>query len=78
MLYGKAGAGKTQYALHYFNSTALLVSEIEDLKLLRPQHTGIVFDDITLGPDGEDMSPEDTIHILDLECRRSTCITVRL
>ena len=63
VLAGVSGAGKTQFALHHFKGKALLVRELEDLKKLTAEHSGIVFDDI----DCSRLPAVVAIHLLDLE-----------
>lgn len=63
VLAGVSGAGKTQFALHHFKGKGLLVRELEDLKKLTAEHSGIVFDDM----DCSGLPTVVAIHLLDLE-----------
>lgn len=60
---GPSNTGKTQFALAHFKHP-LLVRHIDQLKTLRPDHDGIVFDDMSFGQ----WPPESVIHLLDIEC----------
>lgn len=48
LIWGKTGTGKTNYALAHFNNP-LLVRHMDDLKQLKIDHDGIVFDDLEFG-----------------------------
>lgn len=65
LIVGASGTGKTQYALAHFKNP-LLVSHIDKLKTLNPDHDGIVFDDMSF----THWPPESVIHLLDSECER--------
>lgn len=61
LVWGKAGAGKTQWALGHFK-TPLLVSHMDKLKLFDSEiHDGIVFDDMSF----RHLHAEAIIHLLD-------------
>lgn len=66
LLSGRSGIGKTHYALAHFKCP-LLVSHIDDLKKLSPDHDGIVFDDMSF----KHMPIEGVIHLVDYELERS-------
>lgn len=64
-LLGPSGYGKTELALSLFKN-ALLVSHMDQLKDLRPEHDGIVFDDVSVAH----WPRESVIHITDLAKKR--------
>lgn len=66
LLTGASGTGKTRFALDHFEKP-LLVSRMEDLKRLTPNHDGIVFDDFSFAG----YTIEDCIHICDTEMPRT-------
>lgn len=66
VLTGTSGVGKTQYALAHFRKP-LLLSHIDQLKELKKDHDGIVFDDMTF----RHWPPQSCIHLLDLELPRA-------
>lgn len=60
LMWGDTHLGKTEFALAHFKNP-LLVRHIDDLKKLRPQHDGIVFDDMSFTH-----WPKDNVkHLLD-------------
>lgn len=63
---GPSGIGKTQYAIHHF-ARPLVISHIDDLKKLCPDHDGIVFDDMIF----THWPPNACIHLCDLELTRA-------
>ena len=63
---GKAGTGKTAYALSHFKA-AVLVSHIDDLKKITDETDGLVFDDMSFNQ----WPPGSIIHLLDSEQDRS-------
>jgi len=65
LITGSSGTGKTQFALAHFKNP-LLVSHIDKLKTLTPDHDGIVFDDMSF----THWPAESVIHLLDFECER--------
>lgn len=65
-LSGVSNSGKTQWALAHFKNP-LLVSHMDQLKRLGPDHDGIVFDDMAFNH----WPPESVIHLLDMECERA-------
>jgi len=66
VLYGKSGAGKTEFALAHFERP-LLVSEMDDLKGLTARNDGIVFDDMEFTT----LSAKAVIKLLDTSYKRS-------
>lgn len=66
VIYGMSNAAKTAYACAHFTKP-LLVSHIDDLKLLMPDNDGVVFDDMCFSH----YPPESCIHLVDLEYERS-------
>ena len=67
LVFGKAGTGKTQWALAHFQNP-LLVSHTDDLKEFDPEdHDGIVFDDMSF----KHLPSDGIIHLLDKEIDRS-------
>lgn len=72
---GPTGVGKTTWALRNFPRPLLVVSQIDDLKALRPgYHRSIVFDDVTFAGDehGKGAWPVTAqIHMLDFFLQRS-------
>lgn len=66
LLWGDSGIGKTQYALAHFINP-LLVSHMDQLKSLSPDHDGIIFDDMSF----KHWPPESVIHLLDTEVERA-------
>lgn len=66
VLHGKAGTGKTAFAVAHF-AHPLLVSELDGLKKFKAgTHDGIIFDDV----DCSNMTPEAVIHLLDMDYDR--------
>lgn len=65
LITGPSGTGKTQWALAHFKNP-LLVSHVDKLKTLNPDHDGIVFDDMSF----DHWPPESVIHLLDTEVER--------
>lgn len=65
LLCGSSNTGKTQFALAHFVNP-LMVSHPDRLKLLSPDHDGIVFDDMSF----KHWPVEAVIHLLDSECDR--------
>jgi len=65
LITGRSGTGKTQFALAHFKNP-LLVSHVDKLKTLTPDHDGIVFDDMAFNH----WPPESVIHLLDIELER--------
>jgi len=65
LIHGPSGVGKTQYALSHFKNP-LVVSHIDKLKELSPDHDGIVFDDMSF----THHPPESVIHLLDVDLDR--------
>lgn len=67
LIWGKAGSGKTQWALSHFQNP-LLVSHIEDLQEFdEDEHDGIVFDDMSF----KHLPGQAIIHLLDQDLERS-------
>jgi len=67
LVWGKAGSGKTQWALGHFK-TPMLVSHIDMLKMFdEDQHDGLVFDDMSF----KHLHPGAIIHLLDINDDRS-------
>ena len=66
LINGPSNFGKTQWALAHFKNP-LLVSHMDQLKRLGPDHDGIVFDDMSF----DHWPPESVIHLLDMECERA-------
>jgi len=67
LVFGKAGTGKTQWALAHFKNP-LLVSHTDDLKEFdTDDHDGIVFDDMSF----KHLPSDGIIHLLDKEIDRS-------
>lgn len=63
ILWGKAGIGKTQFALAHFKC-ALLISHIDALKTFDPaRHDGIIFDDMAF----THLPKPGQIHLLDID-----------
>jgi len=65
LLWGGTGLGKTQFALAHFKNP-LVVSHIDKLKNLSPDHDGVVFDDMAF----KHWPKEAVIHLLDKEVDR--------
>lgn len=65
LLTGLSGSGKTQWALAHFKNP-LFVSHIDKLKILSPDHDGIVFDDMAF----DHWPVESVIHLLDMDMER--------
>lgn len=65
LITGPSGTGKTQFALAHFKNP-LLVSHVDKLKTLTPDHDGIVFDDMSF----DHWPVESVIHLLDTDCER--------
>jgi len=65
LLHGGTGLGKTQFALAHFKNP-LVVSHIDKLKNLSPDHDGVVFDDMAF----KHWPKEAVIHLLDKEVDR--------
>lgn len=67
LIWGKAGSGKTQWALSHFKNP-LMVSHIEDLQDFDiDEHDGIVFDDMSF----RHLPGQAIIHLLDSDFERS-------
>jgi hypothetical protein len=67
LVWGKAGSGKTQWALAHFKNP-LLVSHMDDLKEFdEDEHDGIVFDDMSF----KHLPGQAIIHLLDIDMDRS-------
>jgi hypothetical protein len=67
LVWGRAGSGKTQWALAHFKNP-LLVSTIDDLhEYDEEEHDGIVFDDMSF----KHMPGQAIIHLLDIDLERS-------
>jgi len=64
-LYGPSGYGKTELAKSLFEN-ALMVSHMDQLKKLGPEHDGIIFDDVSV----KHWPRESAIHITDLAHKR--------
>lgn len=65
-VYGPSGTGKTQWAVHCFDSP-LVVSHMDGLRDFDPnEHDGIVFDDMSFGHHPR----ESVIHLLDWDLER--------
>jgi hypothetical protein len=64
-IYGATNTGKTQWAIHQFENP-LVVSHIDQLKLLHNYHDGIIFDDMTFGH----WPQEAVIHLTDWDIDR--------
>jgi len=76
-LVGETGLGKTEYALSLFK-TPLLVSHMDQLKQLTPEHDGIVFDDVSI----KHWPREAGIHLTDVQNKRGinvkhSCVVLR-
>lgn len=65
LLWGPSGSGKTSFALAHFKNP-LLVSHIDKLKNLSPDHDGVVFDDMSF----KHWPKESIIHLLDYDLPR--------
>lgn len=65
LLHGPSNLGKTHYALAHFTNP-LLVSHIDRLKQLSPDHDGVVFDDMSF----RHWPIESVIHLVDKEFTR--------
>jgi len=65
LLCGPSNIGKTQFAVSHFQNP-LVVSHIDALKKLGPDHDGIVFDDMSF----KHWPVESVIHLLDKEMDR--------
>jgi len=65
LLWGPSGSGKTSFALAHFKNP-LLVSHIDKLKNLSPDHDGVVFDDMSF----KHWPKESVIHLLDYDLPR--------
>lgn len=65
LFWGPAGTGKTHFALFHFKNP-LIVSHLDILKQLSPDHDGIVFDDLSF----KHFPPESVIHLLDSDIDR--------
>ena len=74
VLQGAAHVGKTQFALAHFRCP-LLVSEMDDLKLLGPRNDGIVFDQMRFThPEDRrklNLTADEIIRLVDVETSRS-------
>lgn len=67
LVWGKAGSGKTQWALAHFKNP-LLVSHMDDLQEFdEEEHDGVVFDDMSF----KHMPGQAIIHLLDIDFERS-------
>lgn len=67
LVWGRAGSGKTQWALSHFKNP-LLVSHMDDLQEFDgEEHDGIVFDDMSF----KHMPGQAIIHLLDVDLERS-------
>lgn len=66
LIWGLSGAGKTPFALAHFKNP-LMVSDIDDLHGLTPDHDGIVFDDMSF----KHFPKTARIHLLDIKYTRS-------
>lgn len=66
LIHGPSNLGKTHYAIAHFKN-ALVVSHIDDLKNLHPDHDGIIFDDMSF----KKWPIEAVIHLLDYDLPRS-------
>jgi len=65
LLWGGSGLGKTQFAIAHFKNP-LVVSHIDKLKTLGPDHDGVIFDDMAF----KHWPREAIIHLLDKEVDR--------
>lgn len=65
LIWGPSNTGKTSFALSHFERP-LLVSHIDTLKQLNPDHDGVVFDDMSF----RHWPVESVIHLLDYEFTR--------
>jgi hypothetical protein len=65
IMYGKSGTGKTSLAKAIFKNP-LIVTNLEKLKHLKPEHDGIIFDDFCF----RTLVYEQKIHLLDIETER--------
>lgn len=71
VVHGEPGIGKTKFALSHFEHP-LLISTIDDLKLISMRTDGLVFDDAVFNnPHSRGLSPEEMTHLLDVEHNRS-------
>lgn len=66
LLPGASGVGKTQFAKAHFKYP-LVIRSIDQLKKITPNTDGLIFDDMNFGPNGLDWTPEQMIHILDID-----------
>lgn len=66
LVYGDTGYGKTAYAMGHFQRP-LMISHMDELRNLSPDHDGIVFDDLSF----KHCPPEAVIHMLDMEYDRA-------
>lgn len=65
LLTGPSNTGKTHYACAHFKNP-LVISHIDTLKSLSPDHDGIIFDDMSF----KHWAPESVIHLIDQEFDR--------
>ena len=66
LLPGASGVGKTQFAKAH-GKFPLVIRSIDQLKKISPNTDLLVFDDMNFGPDGLDWTPEQMIHLLDID-----------
>ena len=66
LLPGASGVGKTQFAKAHFKYP-LVIRSIDQLKKMTPITDGLILDDMNFGPNGLDWTPEQMIHMLDME-----------
>ena len=71
VLCGPSNCGKTELAMALGGARPYLACEIDDFKTLPTDATAVVCDDMNFGPRGADLTPEQTIHLLDITRRRS-------
>ena len=64
-VFGPSNTGKTSFVIAHFENP-LVVSHIETLKKLNPDHDGIVFDDMSF----QHWPPESVIHLVDQDFDR--------
>jgi len=65
LLWGPSGTGKTHFAISHFKNP-LIISHIDKLKLISPDHDGLVFDDMSF----KQWPKESIIHLLDTDFER--------
>ena len=65
LIYGPSNLGKTHWACAHFKNP-LVVSHVDKLKQLSPDHDGIVFDDMSFSH----WPPSSVIHLVDTELER--------